>query len=302
VQSQPQPYFVKIGPRKKIFYEWTNYVAVVHPSLPFHLAPRLALDRCALGSVHGILVGDFVEDSESLTECSSSARASTPVGTLFDKTLRGWRFAAKAELQPELEGFLIWQLDGHIPKERQKLAAKLGAKRDAESLRSALETALHARLAQNFLWGQVHGDMHTNNVRVRGNDAILIDFQNSYRGPLLSDPAMLEVSLSIRAPKNFGFDEISWMRTMQMLYHVDCLRAPPDMPAPTDKYAWLAACIRQTRLHALAMQLSAGQYCLLLAFRFFQAATKDHVAKAEENFRRAGALLLAEQLLEMKWV
>ncbi|WP_430702203.1 phosphotransferase [Mesorhizobium captivum] len=48
-----------------------------------------------------------------------------------------------------------------------------------------------------------HGDLHGENVRVRGGQAILIDFAAVDHGPLVIDPAALETALVLkRLPNN----------------------------------------------------------------------------------------------------
>src|SRR5262249_39128276 len=71
----PLPYFVKIGDRRKIFSEYVNYQDRVDPCIPFHLGPHLIPDRCCLGANAGVIVGDFVEESESLVDCAREGRA-----------------------------------------------------------------------------------------------------------------------------------------------------------------------------------------------------------------------------------
>jgi len=71
--TRPLPFFVKLGPRRKILKEHSNYRDRVHNYIPFHLAPRLVTERCEVGTEVGILVGDFVEDSETLSDVAQGA-------------------------------------------------------------------------------------------------------------------------------------------------------------------------------------------------------------------------------------
>jgi hypothetical protein len=301
VSSQPQPYFVKIGARATTFQEWTNYVEAVHRTLPFHLAPRLALARCGLGASKGIIVGDFVEDSESLSECSRGARAATPVGTLFERTLRGWRSRASAPPRANLARSLRSLVAGTVPNNRVLRANGVGAIKNPALLKQQLAVTVTKRSSEPFLWGQIHGDMHTNNVRVRGSDSVLIDFLATKSGLTLLDPAMLEVSLLIRAPLDEKFDEKTWFEIALSLYSREALSTVPDIPDPTGRYAWIANCIRQVRLHALQMEKSKGQYALVLAHYLFFAATKDAGAGPSEDFRRAAAYAIAEKVANIAW-
>lgn len=299
------PFFVKIGPRWKIIPEWRNYEERVRQQVPFHLAPRLVSERCELGAGTGIIVGDFVEDSESLGECARSGRAMTPIGTLFDRTLRGWHSQAFTKANEQINIRLKYLLEGGVSKERVTIAKNQWV---VNRSLSDIKNYLHHRPTEDLLWGPIHGDLHTDNIRVRGSDAILIDFLSARNGPLLADPAALEASLAIRVPSNKDdFDRDAWLRTIRSLFSQDVLRMPLAIHNPTEPYAWIASCIRQVRLHALPMQRSGGQYAHVLAYYFLQAAIKDSNINLKkdphghENFRRAVAYALADSLLGMDW-
>lgn len=289
---RPLPFFVKVGPRRKIILEWRNYEQRVRQYVPFHLAPRLVTERCALGAHTGIIVGDFVEDSESLGQCSRSGRAMTPVGTLFDRTLRGWHFQARTENR-SLHTAMMHLVKGPVPMARLNIANDLGATRTPAELKAQLMQ----RVPEPLLWGPIHGDLHANNVRVRGNDAILIDFLSSRLGPLLTDPAALEVGIIVRVPTNEKFDSVAWTRIVRELFSKDALQGLPTASDPREPYAWIASCVRQIRLHALPMQRSQDQYAIVLAYHLLQAAIKDRKALPDENLRRATAYCLTEILL-----
>ena len=68
--KQPLPYFLKIGNRNDIFREYQVYEHHVRGYIPFHLGPHLDCWRCCLGSEEGIIVGDYVGESESLCDCA----------------------------------------------------------------------------------------------------------------------------------------------------------------------------------------------------------------------------------------
>jgi hypothetical protein len=136
---------------------------------------------------------------------------------------------------------------------------------------------------------------------VRATDAIVIDFCASRDGPLLIDPAALEVSLLVRTPYDADFDSEAWRDMALHLYSQEAMTRPPNNFDPTDKYAWLASCIRQVRLQALSMELESGQYATVLACYLYQAASKDSTVSDAEDFRRAFACLLAGRLLNFTW-
>jgi Ternary complex associated domain 9 len=294
---RPLPFFVKVGKRRKIITEWANYKRNVEQYIPFHLAPRVVEDRCGLGGHRGIIVGDFIEESESLRQCALSGRAVAPLGGLFERTLRGWHLQAvnrRESFYFAMKGLIT----GNLSASRHSAAKVMGARRTLEELREDLKK----KGKEMATWGPTHGDLHADNVRVRGSEAILIDFYCTRPGPLLSDPAALEISLAIGVPLAKDFDRVAWTEMMRELYSQPALRAPPAASLPTHPFAWLAKCVRQIRLHALPVQQEDGQYARVLAYRLLQAAIKDHGARPAEDFRRTSAFCFAEELLGMKWL
>jgi hypothetical protein len=230
----------------------------------------------------------------------------TAIGTLFDRTLRGWHSRADTHKGTSLFYNLRKLLDGDVSTERIDLAKNIF---QVKLLPAAIKSYLQNRPAEDLLWGPIHGDLHTDNIRVRGSDAILIDFCSARDGPLLVDPSALEVSLAIRVPTNDGdFNKDAWLRMMNSLFSQDALRRPPAIHDSTEPYAWIASCIRQVRLHSLPMQRELGQYAHVLVYYLLQAAIKDSNIKPKkdpyghENFRRAVAYGLADRLLDMKWL
>jgi hypothetical protein len=296
IRPRMEPFFVKVGPRRKIVREWQNYDGRVRHHVPFYLAPSLVMERCALGAREGIIVGDFVEESEALGSCTLGGRSHTSIGALFDRTLRAWHLRTDEDRQLPSDAF-GWLCRGTVPLSRLRQAKRMGARR----MPAVLVSELRALPIESFRYGVIHGDLHAENVQVRGPDAILIDFYSCKSGLLLSDPAALEVSLAVRTPHERGFDPDAWMRTVDELFQKTALKTPPRTHNPTEPYAWLSSAVRQIRLHALAMELSSGQYARVLAFYLYFAATMDANAEPAEEYRRAGAYYLADKLLSISW-
>jgi hypothetical protein len=131
---------------------------------------------------------------------------------------------------------------------------------------------------------------------VRNSDAILIDFNSTRPGPIVADPASLEVALVFSAGKDD--DNIGWQKMVDTLFesrYFEQAPSPATQPLPRE---WLWNCVRQVRLFALSMQTTRFEYAAalgvyLLRFSMFKA---DHAA---EEFRRAYAYVLAENLLKM---
>lgn len=289
----PQPYFVKIGPRDKIFREFQNYGAVVSPYVPFHLGPRLIAERCHLAAGHGVIVGDFVERSESFRDCASRGRAGPAIASLFQSTLHGWYRLAEDDLTPIPKRL-------HFPRRkpptrRLHFAKRLGLTKSLAALRKLY---LRSMELTPVLTGPIHGDLHAANILVRGVDAILIDFcAHQDDMPILFDIACLEVSLLIDGFDKDDRDTISWLRSIMPLYEAPLLRSPCATTHPKEPSAWFFACVNQLRLFARDMQRCDGQYAAVLAISLIKKACKDPELTGKANRRRAAAYVLAEKLL-----
>jgi Ser/Thr protein kinase RdoA (MazF antagonist) len=247
-----------------------------------------------LGAHEGIIVGDFVEDSESLAECSLGGRGVTPIATLFDRTLRGWHARGTVK-NGSLYAALKHLVRGVVPASRINKARGLGARRDFATLKQQLES----RPDEDMFWGPVHGDLHASNVRIRASDAILIDFLSSRDGPLLADLAALEVGLLVRVPANVRFSRAAWKRIVKLFFAQSAFTAAPIACDPTEKFAWLAYSLRLIRLHALPLQRANGQYAVVLAYHLLRSSIKDRTVKPAEEYRRTAAYWLADRLLSM---
>lgn len=289
----PQPYFVKIGPRGKIFQEFQNYGAVVDPYLPFNLGPRLIPARCHLGARHGVIVGDFVERAESLRDCASRGRAGPAIASLLQSTLHGWYRFAKDSMTPlpERIGF-----PAHVPAAaRWHCAERLGRTQSLEALQ---ELYLRSVALTPVLTGPIHGDLHAANILVRGGDAILIDFlAHKDDRPILCDVAWLEVSLLIDGFEKDERDTLPWLRSILPLYEAPLLRSACATTHPKEPSAWFFSCVNQLRLFARDVQRCDGQYAAVLAIALLRKASKDPKLTGKPNRRRAAAYVLAERLL-----
>jgi len=285
------PHFVKIGQRRKIFSEYENYVDAVHGYVPFHLGPHLVPERCCLGAKDGIIVGDWIEESESLRDCARSGRAAAAIACLFDRTLHGWYRSAEAEYV-SVAKMLRARFPTWIGAKRWQRAQELGATRELGKLHRLFRRCN----GKPILVGPIHGDLHASNVRVRATDAIVIDFYSHDGAPLLYDFACLEASLLVE-----GFDESltdtdSWLASVESLYQGAPDMAPPhaDPCAPS---CWFHSCVRQIRHHAQRVEKVKGQYAGCLALALLVKATKDLDVREPESSRRAAAYLFAERIL-----
>ncbi len=292
------PFFVKIGPRSAITHEWRNYERLVQHRIPFHLAPRLDWGRCEIGSKRGALVGDFVDQSESLTTCIAASRASMAIAGLFDRTMREWQGQSKTVKGSLYAGLRAWSHPERTPNQRLEMAHSLGAKQTFDKLIKRLKR----RREEEWEQGPIHGDLHSDNIQVRGNDAILIDFLASRPdGPVLADPAALEVSIVFRIAGGVEpFKRDEWKKIVIELYKKPYLTNAPTFSDPRDHYGWISTCVCQIRQRALASERAPGQYAAVLAYRLLYFAAKNDPPRSDnQEFRRAMAFVIAEQLLRM---
>jgi hypothetical protein len=293
--GSPLPYFVKLGDRKSISLEHDNYRLNVEPYIPFHLGPHLVFERCCLGSVGGILVGNFVDEAETLTRCAVEGRATAAIACLFDRTLRGWHSAATLSPKPLHE----W-LSGAYPSmkttfaPRLAISKQLGATKELIDLKSLFDSSD----ANKVKIGPIHGDLHAANVCIRANDAIVIDFCAHRSAPLVYDAASLEASLFVdgfRACEKV--DVANLVEQLLPLYECDPDCRIPAHPDLRDDYHWYRSAIRQIRIYGREMAVGDKQYAAALAVAFLVKATKDLGASEPENSLRAAAYVFAEHLL-----
>ena len=286
----PQPHFVKIGDRARIFAEYKVYEENVDPYVPFHLGPHLVRDRCCLGANEGIIVGDYVEESESLRDCACAGRSASAIACLFDRTLLGWHRQARTVSSPLSKGL---RFPRKINKRRLARARELGATLDLTELRALFERCTSIPV----LVGPIHGDLHAANVRVRATDAIVIDFAAHRNYPLVYDAACLEASLLVEGFADDGRDVQEWLQSLDSLYE----HAPFDYalkPAnPKNRSFWFHACVQQIRRYARQWERGRDQYAGALAVALLNKAGKDVDVPEPEASRRAVAYVLAERVL-----
>jgi hypothetical protein len=285
----PQPYFVKIGPRGKIYQEYSAFINNVRPYIPFHLRPRVLETRCFLGATQGIMVGDFVGESESLSYCARDSRSSPAIACLFDRTLIGWHRRAESR-NTTMASLLQDRFPKVMPPERIKKARELGSHYDLTDLRRLFEGAP----AGEIMVGPIHGDLHAENVRVRANDAIVIDFLAHQSGPILFDAATLEASMLVDCFPKVGDQE--WLDSISSLYRGTLLVNAPSGKDLKSRFYWFHASVHQIRRHARQWG-EPNQYATALSVALLVKASKDPQAKDKEDFRRAAAYVLAERIL-----
>ncbi|MGO8754723.1 MAG: hypothetical protein ACLQHK_05780 [Gallionellaceae bacterium] len=299
----PCLHLVKLGPRKKIVDEYDKYIGHALDYVPFHLGPKLRLDRCNLGYSQGILVSDFVEGTEAIRDCAPKGRSGHAIANLFDKTLGAWRKQAKDNSHRTLGQFLEgkWldedKKEISLPQARANIVSQLGGTPVVGPLR-----AIFNRCSQSqALTGPAHGDLHATNVLVRNGDAIIIDFEKMEdEFPMLYDPASLEGGLLV---EGFGCDLRSennpgkLLESISRLYNLDILNNFVVPCHATNPSSWFYDCVGQIRTLSRHAELSDGQYALVLAVCLIRKGCNSlSFEPAYENLR-AISFMLGQQIL-----
>ena len=305
----PFRFFVKMGDRVKILREYTGYQTKSMDNVPFHLGPRVRLDKCCLGASEGILVSDYVSGAETLRDCAREGRGTTAIGNVFNQTILAWRRAAKAEPRP-LGPTLVERMDRQMPNHRQPICERLGLTASVEQMKQAIARCQSSPVLTGF----VHGDLHATNVLVRQGDAVIIDLEKvEHARPVLFDAASLEGGLLIDGfikddarPVGVILDSIA------RLYEIDAFRGDDHFCEPHSDSAWFFDSIRQIRMQARQLErdeTGACQYPWVLASVLLQKACNDLDFTAPDRFKnvdphgnrreefRAMAAVVAERIL-----
>jgi Ternary complex associated domain 9 len=293
----PTSYFVKVGARTMIGREYFNYQAHALKYIPFYLAPRLTLERCGLGAREGIIIGDFVEQTEPLRDSARGGRSIHALGTLFSRTLAAWRHDANEDkvrtIGDVLADFLPRQMD--VPDVRKALLARdFGVTPNLTKIRELLAKCDSKRI----LIGTIHGDLNPSNVLVRLSDAILIDFEKLKEGPLIYDVASVEAGLLVDGFAGDMRTPRDWLKSIEPLYDSHELLAWRIPCHPKDSSSWFYDCVRQIRLQATPLQGNIGQYAAALAIALIRKSCNKQIFKDRRDVLRAGAYVLGEGILE----
>ena len=257
--------FVKIGPRVKVAREFQNYQTTALENIPFHLGPRLRLERCVLGHSVGLITSDFVSGAETLRDSVRDGRGVHAIAHLFNQTLITWRRAAKIEEGWPLAAYLLEHLAerNEVPVHRQPLIASCGATR---SIRELKEDLSRGPETERILTGVIHGDLHATNVLVRMNDAVIIDLERvAFGKPLLFDAASLEAGLFIDGFIEDKRSEQDILKSVSSLYSRKAFEHDDHHCSASDKSAWFFDSVRQVRMQARQMEVAPLQYARILA-------------------------------------
>lgn len=301
VGPRPLPFFAKLDSRDKILRERQKYEQYATHFIPFNLRPNLDYGRCIIGSERGVLVGNFVERSESLWDVARRGQAQQAIHCLYNEALQNWRLQAFRRSQPPEQGAVANALRSVF--KQAKVAGThqdFGAARGITTSPLELWETLLGFSKQRYRRVPMHDDLHANNVRVRGSDAILIDLLSVTDGPLTADFASLETWLAFELPPDAdpgARDDPAWRAVVDELY---APAAFAELPAPghdASPFAWLHDCVRQIRTMALSTQTCETEYQTTVVIYLLRRTMWEGDSPAD-RFRRGYAYVTAARLIE----
>lgn len=292
-RSWVQPYFAKIDRPDKILLESRNYQAA-EALIPFWLRPNIS--RTVEGATRAVMVGNLVDKSESLWDVVRRGQGEEAIFNLFNTTLGAFRSLG---LQSDpVQGNMLAALEKAGIVSRERIRTEYAPSGGGAMGKDAIWQIL-SEMPHQFSSGIIHGDLHAENVRVRGVDAILIDLASMRdSAPLMADLAMLETWLAFGVHKKDqtdGYEDSDWKAVVEKLYHPQRFIQSPSPPDAPTKWQWMMQSVRQIRSLALADQRCQYEYttaviAALLRQCMFQADS------ACVKFRRTTAYTIAGQL------
>lgn len=292
---EPMPFFVKIGDSAKLLDELTRFRKHAEHYITWNLRPNFLVERSIYGVSEGVLVGTFVEGSKSLAECAQAGDGEKYITALFDETLAGWRKRADLHKVSNSVVAALAAYDRHtsIPSQRVEQARLLFG--GEVRLPTNLWRGLLSAPRQSWRECVMHGDMHGDNVRVRKDDAIVIDFAQADKGPACADAASLEVWLAFQPD---GLDVKQWQSWVENLYRPDVIDSMLE-GAAFDHGCWIHGCLSKIRRIGSRCVLGQDEYKRVLAvFLLRHASFEANPSNVEaDEFRRCFAYWLANRLV-----
>ncbi len=294
----PQPAFAKLDRRDKIEKEFQNYRQFGDAFIPFGLRPNVK--DVVVGTERSLLVGNFVDRSESLWDLARRNVAARAVTALVDETLGGWRDQAYA--QEPIAGSVADAMAraGIISPLRIKSGyADFAESQNVHRRPGELWDNL-AKLNQSYRRSPIHGDLHGENVRVHNGHAILIDFASVSHGPLTADLAALETWLAFQLPPDAAKDEFkneSWTAEVDRLYAPAAFSHPPGPSDPSSEHCWMGAIVRQIRRMGISIQSCPTEYGTAVAVQLLRRCQWND-GPAADRYRRGYGYVIAARLIE----
>lgn len=322
IKSGLLPFFVKISEPEKIKIEKERYRSYTDLFISFQYRPNCRIERCVGIKNKALLVGNFVEDAFPLRDALKDSYQTGIIFSLFEKSLKGFRrqpFVAKSnEAAGNLRTFVTDRIGVDELAQRADVIARARELGLCDGVRDLATRLVNCCSLSACITSPIHGDLHSGNVMVRGNDAILIDFSAvTASGPLTADPATLEVSLSF----NVGSDLLllksgtgqededkkyfqKWQRFIDTVYNPSQLLQPMTITDQVpDEFSWLRRAIREIRHVLIGCDCSEEEIKVVIAcylMRLARVCSRDRTERKDKfDFDlHAYALVIAERIIK----
>jgi hypothetical protein len=303
----PLPFFAKIASKKKISRELKNYADYTEMYISFQFRPNYRPERCISTRNFSALIGNFVDDSISLRTALEDSYNTGIIFSLFERSMHSLRLQSSVQKRMPSKGELTSFMEGVIGiddllknEDVISKARDLGLKTDVKKIYEKL--LVNCPLP--ILMGTIHGDLHSGNVMVRGNDAILIDFSAIRMGPLTADPITLEVSLSFNLGESQAPEFRKWKSFVDSAYNPDALAKPLAFTESVpNEFFWLRRSIREIRHILAGCDCSSDEVKVIMASYLMRIArlTPNARKSRKEQFEfkcHSYALVLAEGIVD----
>ena len=247
-------------------------------------------------------MGSFVPNSCSLAEAVRKGGGALHIRSLFAETLAGLRQQFQITAVASQERSVVSALKDFCKLER----APPTRWRTSEQLFGgdvvdprALWWGLVDLPKREWRMSAIHGDLHGENVRIRKDDAILIDFAHASTGPASADLAQLEVSLAFDTVEGDEQGE-AWRAVVTGLYSAEAIQASLQQQAVSVGGTWIHEVVAETRRLACASVTGADEYMRVLAVYLLRQGCLPANKKltAHDEYRRTFAYWLACRLME----
>lgn len=296
---EPEPYFAKLGASGKLQDEMNQFHQFAEHHVPWYLRPNFLSERSIYGVAEAILVGSFVQGSSPLVECARNGNGVQPIRSLFEETLAGLRRQSHKADEGKMTSVVdeLGKFCNHkgVPAQRWTAAAHKFGGDPLEP--DKLWWQMLSLPAQRWRKSCIHGDMHGENVRVRKQDAIVIDFAQACTGPASADLANLEVWLSFEPSDDGPFGE-EWKAVVDVLYSPEVIEASLEDPTSIGDDSWIYACVAEIRRLAREAVESKDEYKRVLAvYLLRQASFPANPKHPDDEFRRTYAYWLSCRLV-----
>lgn len=301
VRRQPRPCLVKIQRIAKAREEKQKFEEHVLHKVPYWQHPQFHAKRYVEGSTCALLVQDFMEHARPLREMFTRAVPGQVCGSLFGSALRGWLAGATAVTGSLVQPFtdlkaLHWSAS-------LSDAADVARRRTTRVVPppEKLQARLAALPSVQYRQATIHGDLHVDNLFLAAGscDVQLIDFASVMIGPLVADPACLEVSIVFPsrdfsagngAAGDLQLPPEQWLRAAYV-YPLN----PADVAALPRQNLWRSDAVREIRSGARQHEPSPVPYAIAVVSYLIRYASYDDHASVED---RALAYELACEIVE----